>query len=203
MELIERILKNSIELFRKYGIKRVTTDDIARETGISKRTLYENFKDKEEIIKNCIEYYSNEKKKEVMDIVNKSENVVEAVYKICKWSEELRKGFNPLFFEDLKKYHFKIYDDLIKNNSLRVNNIRVLLKKGINEGIFRKGLNSEMIAKFLDEVVKILHDEEIFNPLKYSEKELFNNIIMPFFIGLSTDKGRELIEKYFKEQFEL
>lgn len=203
MELIERILKNSIELFRKYGIKRVTTDDIARETGISKRTLYENFRDKEEIIKSCIEYFTNEKKREVVEIIDKSENVIEAVYKICKWGEEIRKSFNPLFFEDLKKYHYKIYNDVIKNNSLRANNIQLLLKKGINEGYFRKGLNCEIIAIFIDEVVKIMHNENIFDPIKYQEKDLFNNIIMPYFIGISSDKGKELIEKYFKEQFSL
>ena len=203
MQLLERILKNSIELFRKYGIKRVTTDDIAKEVGISKRTLYENFKDKEEIVKGCIEYFTNEKKKEVMDIINKSENVIEAVYKICKWGEEIRKSFNPLFFEDLKRYHYKIYDETIKKSSLKTNNIQLLLKKGINEGNFKKGLNSEIIAIFIDEVVKIMHNEEIFNLNIYNEKDLFNNIIMPYFIGISSDKGKELIEKYFNQHLQL
>jgi len=138
-----------------------------------------------------------------MDIINKSENVIEAVYKICKWGEEIRKSFNPLFFEDLKRYHYKIYDETIKKSSLKTNNIQLLLKKGINEGNFKKGLNSEIIAIFIDEVVKIMHNEEIFNLNIYNEKDLFNNIIMPYFIGISSDKGKELIEKYFNQHLQL
>jgi hypothetical protein len=77
---------------------------------------------------------------------------------------------------------------------------RDLLKKGINNGLFKKGLDIEMVNNFFHQVMNIVMNEEIFPKEKYTHEDIFRNIIMPYLMGISTDSGKEQIHKYFEKE---
>lgn len=106
MDLRERIIEKSSELF-VHGIKSVSMDEIAASLGISKRTLYENFKDKEDILLSCINLYSDKKQELFLQAENTSDNIIEIFLRLLG-QPHLTKFPNLKFFEDIEKYYPKV-----------------------------------------------------------------------------------------------
>ena len=201
MELRERIITEAFTLFIKYGIRSVTMDLISRHLGISKRTLYENFEDKTELLQKSLDYLSSIKQDEAWELVRKSNNVIETIYLLARKGAEMKQLVNPLFFEDIRKYYPELHTMLISESRSRNYSLtRTLLIKGISDGLFKDDLNIEMVNHYLHQVMNMVMNEKIFPKDKYRHEEIFNNIIMPYLIGISTSKGQQQIHQYFKRE---
>jgi TetR/AcrR family transcriptional regulator, cholesterol catabolism regulator len=196
MESNERVILKSIELFTKSGIRLVTMDQIAEEVGMSKRTIYELFKDKDALVVECLEAMYRLQMKEIQDILDNSPNVIEALYNVSKHGELKKAQISHLFFEDIRK----LYPHMWNMQKNRAQNKETsfsykILVKGIEEGIFLKDLNIEVVDTFMYTMMETIHKKEIF-PENTSDKELLRNIIIPYYMGISTEKGKKLLEKY-------
>jgi AcrR family transcriptional regulator len=192
-----RILQESGMLFSKHGIRSITMDSIATELGISKRTLYEIFKDKDDLVFQAVTEGSKRHKMICQSIIVKSENVIEAIFKIFEYNDDMFGKINLLFFEDFKKYHFKIYNKFQQKGDVRDYTItEKLLKRGLVEGVFKSHLDMEIVNIFVHRLMDMIHDSEFDN---FSKREIGESVIMPYLIGISTDMGRELIEEQLKK----
>ncbi len=188
-------------MFFRSGIRAVTMDDIARETGVSKRTIYENFRDKNELLRSCLIAMDRESEKNINKLIKKSENTIEKIFSMLRMGIEMIKTINPHFSIDLKKYHYSIWKETYtKSEEKYLNNIIVLLKKGINEGLIRKNINIEIVSKLLQGQLNFLSDDRIFPPDRFNTSEVFENIVISFTRGIATRKGLEMIEKYCPEE---
>ena len=105
MSQIERIIQGGEELFLKAGIKSVTMDDIARHLGMSKKTIYQFFKDKNELVIALVKKKLKEDEDQMSDIISQSGNVIEEMINMMKCSEEIFSRINPIVIHDLQKYH--------------------------------------------------------------------------------------------------
>lgn len=101
MEPNQRVIQKSIELFTQYGIRQVTMDQIAEEAGMSKRTIYELFRDKDTLVWECLETMNRNHMQEVKNILASASNVIEALYRAGLHGEKKKSVINHLFFEDL------------------------------------------------------------------------------------------------------
>ena len=172
-------------------------DQIAASVGMSKRTIYEMFKDKDELLWQCIETMNRQHEKELHEIISHSENAIEAIYMIGQHGEKKKAGINRLFFEDFEKLYPQMRRLLIKRSEPGDESITyTILKRGIKEGIFRKGMNLVIVDIFIHEMMKISHSTDVF-PENTNTGEIIENIVIPYFRGISTKKGLELIEKHF------
>jgi AcrR family transcriptional regulator len=197
MEPKDRIILKSIELFTRAGIRQVTMDQIAGAAGMSKRTIYEMFKDKDELLWQCIETMNSQHEKELVEIISRSANAIEALYLIGQHGEKKKAAINRLFFEDFDKLYPKKRRLFIKRNEPGNESVTyTILNRGIDEGIFRKGMNLVVVDIFIHEMMKICHSIDVF-PESSSAREIIENIVIPYFRGISTKKGLELIEKHF------
>jgi TetR/AcrR family transcriptional regulator, cholesterol catabolism regulator len=197
MNLRERILPQAVDLFIRSGIRAITMDDISALTGVSKRTIYENFKDKDELLRACLVFLDEQHDRETEKIISESINTIDLVFKVLKLGINAINSINPLFFTDLKKYHFRIWKETyIINNQKHLSKTYTMLKKGINEGLFRKEIDIEIVAKLLHEQFRIMSDEHVFPSLRYSRTKVFENIMINFLRGIATRKGLEIIEEY-------
>ncbi len=197
METKERIIIRSIELFTKSGIRYVTMDQIAGEAGTSKRTLYEIFRDKDDLLQQCIEKMAERNEAEMEQIIGASNNTIEALYLIGQHAEKKKSSVNHLFFEDIEKLYPDLRKLFIKKGRSGEYPISYrILKKGIDEGIFRKEINLEIVDIFVHEMMKICHNSQLF-PENIETPEIVKNIVIPYFIGISTVRGRELLDKHF------
>ena len=196
MEVRDRILKEAAKEFFQLGIRNVTMDEIAYKLGISKRTIYETFKDKTELLITCLESYSEELKQKKEEIISNSSNVVESIFTFLKDGINTMNAINPAFINDLKKFYPEVWRNTYLNNkSKNLNLAYKLLRKGVNEGIFQKEINIDIVSKLIMEQMKILADEDIFPRDKYSVSEVFQSMVISFTRGISTKKGLDIIDQ--------
>lgn len=195
----ERVIKTAANLFVRHGIKAITMDYIAGQMGMSKRTLYENFKDKDSLLLSCIQYLDEEGKKEVEEIRKKSTNSIE--FFLLVYQSELQKLrlANQNFFSDLKKYHPSVsaYYEADKEKSKE--NFILLLERGIYEGYIREDLNMEIITFLLGAQLEMLIKSDSIDLNKYSFMEVFETIVMNFVRGIATSKGVAFIDEFIKK----
>ncbi|MDB5145664.1 MAG: hypothetical protein JWQ66_4377, partial [Mucilaginibacter sp.] len=105
MSQTERIISGGEELFLKAGIKSVTMDDIAKHLGMSKKTIYQFFKDKNELVFALVRKKLQDDEDQMCAIISKSGNVIEEMINMMKCSEEIFSRINPIVIHDLQKYH--------------------------------------------------------------------------------------------------
>ena len=186
-------------MFAQHGIKSIKMDDMAHELGISKRTIYENFKDKNELVYNCLLTASTNHKKEALNIINNSKNVIDALFNFGEFNRIAFSKIHPSFFPDLKKYHPEIYKKTIKKGDIRTYEITyVLLKRGVNEGIFSKEFNLDLANIFIHKTMDIFQD--LCEDGEYSHKDFWLTVYLPYIKGISTEKGIETLHKVMQEK---
>ncbi len=198
MECRQRIIRAAIDFFSRFGVKAVTMDFLAEQLGISKRTIYENFRSKEELLSACIRLWIVDHRQRIKTIINRSSNIIEAIHQISITSEEVHLKAHPLFFHELKKYFPEIYQSILNEGDYRDDTItRNILERGILEGVFDADLNIHIVNIYWQELIAIIHDPDKFPAGTYSQQELVENIMHPFIRGICTDKGLRLLRKYF------
>ncbi len=201
MDYRERIITEAASLFMKYGIRSVTMDDIAHQLGISKRTIYENFSDKDELLTDVIKSMVKKQKESFRRALEGSENVIEALFEILRIASFHFDSTSPTLFMDLKKYHYKIYELAFQKGDIRNYEITMLiLQRGVEEKIFRSDINLEIVNAGVHGLLDAARNHDALPPMKYSKYELADNLFFSFLFGISTPEGRELINSYKKQK---
>jgi TetR/AcrR family transcriptional regulator, cholesterol catabolism regulator len=197
----EKIIETAIALFLRSGIRAITMDDISREAGVSKRTIYENFKDKDDLLRNCLIVMDVEYTKEHEAVVQQSDNIIQIVFGLMKLGIKAFNQINPLFFDDLRRYHTKVWKEVYTiSTEKQQTQTLTILRKGINQGVFRKEIDLEIVTILLREQLRIMPDKTIFPHDKFSQSVIFENVIINFFRGIATKKGLDLIDKLLSEK---
>lgn len=199
MEIKERIIAKAGELFFQYGIKSVSMDELASSLGISKRTIYENFKDKEEILSSLLVSLRDERRKVFDSLISDKNNVVEIFIKIIE-IQQSTPICNVKFFEDIQKYYPQanrnIEADKEKNKEFLVK----FLQKGIQQGYIRDDLNVEVTAFLVEQSTYIyIRATSLEKPL-FTFSELFYTMMINFVRGILTEKGIKIIDAYLEQQ---
>jgi len=195
----QRIIEEASELFGRSGLKSITMDDIARHLGISKRTIYENFKDKESLLIACIDAYHIRSRTFTAKVFTEADNVAEAILALLQRNAEhaAQQQFNLM--SDIRKYYPQVYKEHLRNHHFhKQQEMEQMIQRGISEGVFRESLNSKVIAHFFcrqfDDIARNTGYLE-----EFSLSDIFENITMTFLRGICTTKGVEIIDRYKKK----
>ncbi len=193
----EKLLKGADDLFMKYGLRSVSMDDIARHLGVSKKTIYQHFADKDEVVASVAKAHMRRQRQQFEHIADKSKNAVEEMVKISFCLKENMKNINPSVLFDMQKYHQSAWVEWLefKQEFIRENIIRSL-KQGIEEGYFRDDVNLEIMATMRLEQVQMAFDNNLFPRERFSFTDVQAQLFDHYIHGLFTDKGRKLYQKY-------
>lgn len=193
----KKILKAAESLFMKYGVRSISMDDIARHLAVSKKTLYQHFADKEDIVTMTCQSHIEEMSGEFEQIQKSAKNAIDELAKISICLRQSSEEMNPSLLFDLQKYHPRAWSVWLnhKNNFIRESVIRNL-KQGIEEGYFRPEIDKEVIAAVRMEMVQLPFDDQVFPPSQFKLPEVQMQIFDHFVYGIATDKGRKLYQKY-------
>lgn len=195
-ELRERIIQTAVEAFSTHGIKSITMDDIAASLGISKRTLYEVFSDKESLLEECILTEQRSTDVLIKQILDTSSNVLEVILRCYQWTIEKFHATNKKFFEDIKKYP-KAYE-LVKRNHNRSSDDTVnFFKEGVKQGLFRSDVNFAIVNLLVRGQIDLLINSNICD--EYSFLEVYESIMFTFLRGISTEKGSRELDNFIYE----
>ena len=195
MDAKDCILEGARELFRKNGLKSVTMDELARSLGMSKRTIYENFKDKNALIEACLLKSAADATARRNKILDSNSNVYEVMYQFAQLQHQEFSVINPVLFDDLRKY----YSDLLaksksknQNNSLKL--LERLFKTGIDGQFFNgDNFNVEVASRLICNSIEFAID--LIDNHKFAPYEVYRTIFYPFFRGISTEKGIGELDK--------
>jgi len=192
----QRIIEEASELFGRSGVKSITMDDLARHLGISKRTIYENFKDKEALLIACFDAFHIQSQTFSEKVFFEADNVAEAILVMLRKDTEqaAQRKFNMI--DDIRKYYPKVYKEhMSRSQNNKYNGFEQVLKRGIQEGVFRENLNSDIIVHFFCRHSDIIvQNDDFLN--KFSLTDVFENLAMTFLRGICTTKGLKIIDKY-------
>lgn len=200
MEIKERIIAKAREQFFRYGVKSVTMDDIARELGMSKKTIYQHFEDKDALVYQLMVGEMAQDKCE-WDALNKScKNVIEKIVKSMDIIKQAFAEINPCTFFDIKKYHpktWKLFEDHKQHFILA--SIRQELAEGIEQGYFRPDIKVEILARMRMEQVEMGFDPRLFPPNKFSLIEVELTMLDHYIRGILTLKGLEIYQEFMQK----
>ena len=193
----ERIQQKARELFMRYGFRSVTMDEIAGQTGISKKTLYQFFEDKdalvEAVMRSELDYMQTQCTKQMKE----AENAIEEIFLDMDAMEVVMDAMNPQIVFDLEKFYPKTFEKFKKHkNNFLLDIIKKNLERGIEEEVYRNDFDVDIIARFRLESAFLIFNPELFPHIKYSLNKVSTEIYYHYLHGIATPKGKKLIDKY-------
>ena len=201
MELKDRIKQKADELYRRYGVKSVTMDEIASQMGVSKKTIYHCFSDKNELVDQVIMDMLAFNKQCCQDYQARSQNAIHEVFLAMEMIQVIFNNMHPSLLYDIQRNHPLTYEKFKKfKYEFLFRVVKENIEKGIKEELFRDDINAELAAKVRLETMMLPFDEELFPRSKFSQVMLHHQLIEYFLFGIASMKGYKLILKYKNEK---
>ncbi len=200
VELKQRIAKEASRLFFRYGIRAVTMDMIAAHLGVSKRTLYEQFGEKDELLLAGLEIEEREQKARWDEYYRSRKNVIDLLLRIYGDVLSMMRDVSPLFFEDIKRYYPKAHNKYEDERARHKQGTIRLLTEGVQEGLIRNDINLDIAASLMSLQVEMLKKSDRVFHSQYSFPEIFETIFKCLIRGLATPEGVKYADDYFKTQ---
>jgi AcrR family transcriptional regulator len=195
----DRLIVHAATLFVKNGCKVVTMDDIANSMGISKRTIYEIFTDKKELLEACLHYFFQRHELGVKKILQSSDNIIDAIFNQLDNTSKVFSQLKFNFFTEIQKYYPETYNNIIVYKQQYIDNARKLLQKGKQEGIVRKEVNPAIMAVLMSEIHSLVLNNDIFADFGFNKIEAMHACMSCITRGMLTEKGMQILDEHIEE----
>lgn len=196
-----KILSASAELFSQYGFKTITMDDIARRAGISKKTLYQHFANKQEVVNDSVIWYKNQMTELCNSTLNDAENAIEAMVRMMAYFDSMNKRINPMALFEMQRFFpdaYKIFRELLASKDVTMMKENILW--GMKEGLYREDINAELLARYRLETSLLVLQPNLLVSDRNDLMSVALEIGEHFLYGIMTVKGEKLYHKY-KEKY--
>ena len=201
LEISERIKHKAHDLFMQFGLRSVSMDDIANNLGISKKTIYQYYADKDELVDAVINEVIGHNQTCCEVDRQQSENAVHEIFLAMEFMMEIFRSMNPSLLYDMQKYHPNTFHRFSKHkNEYLYTMIRENLQRGIQEELYRPELKIDVLARFRVESVMLPFMPEFHTRVKYNLAIIEEEILVHFLFGLVSPKGYKLTLKYLQER---
>ncbi len=192
METRQRILEIAMAQFARFGVRTITMEDLARQAGISKKTIYQEFEDKKDLVKAVFAAILEQDRKRLAFILEQGDGVIEHLVQTSKMMRERLTSINPLVILEVQKYFPEAWNlfESFKQETIQQDLIKVL-ERGKELGYFRPEIDSKVLAR-----VRLTQVTSAFDPKNFAEPD-YNlveeqMIVLDHFLhGIFTEKGRQ------------
>ena len=197
MDVQDRIRHKADELFRRYGIRSVTMDEIATQLGMSKKTIYQYYTDKDQLVDAVAVDEIQFSQECCTRDAAAAENAIEEIFKVMEFVEVMFRNMNPSMLHDLEKYHPGGYRKFLEHkNKFLYEMVKKNIERGIKEELYRPEIDVEFMARYRLESMMLAFNPDLFPMSKFNLVKLHQEILEHFLYGLATLKGYKLILKY-------
>ena len=177
------------------GVRNVKMDDISAIIGISKRTLYEIYENKEELLLEGLKFDHERKAREMQEFIGaKDRNEIEVMVKFVKMQMQDLNEINPLFFVEIRRYK-RVVNFLHEYHELKRQSTMEFLRKGVEHGYFMKGLNYDIVHEMGNAIINHVMETKLYE--RYPIQEIFHNYISVLMRGYCTEKGIAELKKFY------
>lgn len=191
-ELRERIIETSMKAFAAQGIRAVKMDDIAHQLGISKRTLYELFENKETVLYEGIQFYHHSREQHLMELAQNGKSVIDIVLKSYRHQLDELRDTNPQFYDDLKKYP-RVLKMLEEKKALNHQHFSEFLHRGVKEGYFRSDLDYDIVPLMFDAIGRYIMLRELYH--QFDLEQVFKSLVFTSLRGICTAMGAKTLDE--------
>lgn len=196
--LRERILERAMQDFANHGIRSVRMDDIAKSLGVSKRTVYEIFGDKETMLFEGLKIYEERKRTYLQHYAEENgHHSIDIILEAYRMKVEEVRAVNPQFYTDLMKYP-KLEGYMKQRQAQARDGYLKFMQRGVEEGYLRPDINYEMIPLMFEAIGQYVLSNQLLQ--KYSVEELFSNYFLIALRGLCTSKGLKIIDEVMSDR---
>ncbi len=196
MDIKYRIIDGAADLFKTYGIKSVTMDSLANQFGMSKRTIYEIFADKDELLMAVLTRMNEQQKDMIRKVLDESENSIVAIFRMLEINRDNFQSMSPAFLSDLNKYHHDVLiKKMDKSEMPDYRNHQEIIEKGVTEGLFRSDINPDLVNRCLYNLGVSIMNNNLYPYDLFTRHDVIKNIFINYLRGISSHKGLLLIDK--------
>lgn len=192
---------NAGMLFMRYGVKSMTMDEIARQLGISKKTLYQFVDNKKDLVTKVVSMQIDHEQCCIQEVFDNTVNAIDELMEITRLvSSHLKEMHSSVMF-DVKKYHIEAYQIIQEHkNKFMYKNIKKNLEFGIKTGMYRENLNPEIVTHLYLSMVNNIMDPDNETQRQFSTSELYTEIMRYHIRGIASAKGREYLKQKFNQE---
>jgi len=180
----------------RIGPQSVTMDMVARDCGISKRTLYETFPNKHNLISNLIKYNQEQANKQFTQIFEQSSNSFEALMGVYTVVREYIHKTSPAFIADIKRLYPEVFDEYKAQELSHTMKLAKIISKAQEEGLVMPGVKCKIAAFVFTNNIKSLHNMDASPFPEYTMTEVFDGAFLNFMRGIATKEGQDIIDSY-------
>ncbi len=196
MEKLNDILLKVSILFKKYGIKSITMDDISREAGISKKTLYQFVTEKSDLVNMVIDSEMTRTRECFEALRDASTNAISELFDVNKLMVGMMKRYTQSFDYDLKKYYPEAWEKVAQNRRRKMyDSIMANLKRGKKEGLYREEIREEVITRLQVSRLENMYTDGILTIEDYSTENIFRELFIYHIRGIANEKGIKYLEE--------
>ena len=196
MDLREKILRTSMDMMMRIGPQSVTMDMVARDCGISKRTLYETFPNKHDLICDVIKFNQEASNAKFVEIFEQSSNSFEALMGVYTVARDFIQKTSQVFLTDIKRLYPEAFNEYKNQEISHILSLAKIIRQAKDEGLALPGIKCKIAAFLLTNNMKNLHNMQDFPFPEYTAAEVFDGAFLNFMRGIATTKGQEIIEDY-------
>lgn len=196
----EKITYKATDLFLTLGVKSVTMDDIASEMGISKKTIYANFKNKTALVKECTFWFMDTIHKSIDAISAQDQNPIEELFEIKRFITQRTNNdqYSPQY--QLQKYYPEISRAMQKAQFDKITESTIAnIKKGKDQGLYRQSIDEEFISRLYFIGITGMRDQDIFPPQQFPTKHITDEFLEYHLRGIVTPEGLNVLNEFIKE----
>lgn len=195
MDNKERILVAAEKLFFQFGIRSVTMDEVAQQTGMSKKTIYQWFADKNTLVREVARFRLDMERDILRQVQKLTKHPVEEIIVSMKVLRDLSQKVNPVVFYDLQKYHVEAWNLYKAHKDFFRSIVEENLLRGVELGLYRAELNPVILSILRIECVEMGFDQSLFPVNRFQFEEVQTQFIDHFLHGILTEKGRSLYQE--------
>jgi hypothetical protein len=195
----EEIIKISLAGFLKHGIRKMTVQNLVSPLGISTKTVYKYFQNKEDLLKECLVLHYTTQIRELLELIERSPNAVQAMATFWNLAIAADFGVARSFYHDLNYYYPSLQDGILKKYGTKISDSVVkLMKGGIKDGYFIKDLNPSLSLKAMTILYSSITRTDQYKNLKLSANTLAEQTVLVYLRGICTEKGLKELNSYKK-----
>ena len=195
-EKLKHIILQARNIFMRFGIRSVTMDDMCREMGISKKTLYQFVKDKTDLVNQTMKVEIDCDQNKISEITQKNLNAIDEIFEITQLVSERIKHMHPSILFDMQKYYPEAWDIINKHRrDFIVKTIKQNLIHGQEQGLYRKEINSTIVARLFSSTVDVLSDIDFFNDPSITPAMVYTENLNYHLHSVTNESGKIYLQK--------
>jgi TetR/AcrR family transcriptional regulator, cholesterol catabolism regulator len=197
MEIQERILETSFSLFRQFGTRSITMDDIAQKMGVSKKTLYAHFADKDELVVTAVTRYMADMDHDCHQNEEEATDAIDELFRVMHMLDECFRNMNPIILFDLQRFHpraYQVFQDY-KNGEMQ-RTIRQNLERGVREGLYRADLDIDIMTEYRIATTMLCFQPDAFPLAKFEMGKVQQLMLEHYLYGLVSEEGYKRIGEH-------